>query len=188
MQARFDEDGSTVVRGLLKPEEFEHWCRKAKNFKSHTYMSDPQCPGSPAQYNGMNELHDILLPIMEEKTNIGLYKTYNYFRIYNKGTILENHTDRDACEISITLNLGGDDWEISIKNYNGDTHTTTLKPGDAMIYRGCDLEHWRPGTFQGNQLVQVFCHYVDKKGSRAWAKDDKLFRNQDGELQENDHL
>jgi hypothetical protein len=39
-------------------------------------------------------------------------------------------------------------------------------PGDAIIYRGCDIDHWRdtfeagPNSFQ----VQAFFHYIDRSG------------------------
>ena len=36
--------------------------------------------------------------------------------------------------------------------------------GDAVIYRGCDLEHWR-NMLQGGKdyrLVKVFLHYINK--------------------------
>ena len=42
-----------------------------------------------------------------------------------------------------------------------------MEPGDMLIYRGCDLEHWRE-EFKGNVCDQVFLHYSDKK-----AKDSK---------------
>jgi uncharacterized protein YceK len=42
--------------------------------------------------------------------------TYTYARVYTPGAILSRHTDRDACEISITLNLNQDTkWPIWIK-------------------------------------------------------------------------
>lgn len=183
LQTRFDEHGSVVVRGLLKPEEVEHWCRKAKNFKKYK-LNDTQSPGSPARYMGLKKLQSDMLPIIEKHTNLKLYKTYNYFRLYKDGTYLKPHIDRAACEISVTINLGGDDWEFCIKDYSGNTHTTLLKPGDGMVYRGCDLSHWRPGLFNGDELVQAFIHYVDQDGCRAWAKDDKFFRNNNGEMVE----
>ena len=38
-----------------------------------------------------------------------------------------------------------------------------LKPGDAIFYRGCKLEHWRE-PYQGNNHAQVFLHYNDNNG------------------------
>ena len=33
-----------------------------------------------------------------------------------------------------------------------------LKPGDMLIYKGLELEHWRE-PFQGTNCCQVFLHY-----------------------------
>ena len=35
-----------------------------------------------------------------------------------------------------------------------------LEPGDMLMYRGCQLEHWRD-AFEGENCVQVFLHYND---------------------------
>ena len=37
-----------------------------------------------------------------------------------------------------------------------------LKPGDMLVYRGCELEHWRT-KFKGENCGQVFLHYNNKK-------------------------
>ena len=39
-----------------------------------------------------------------------------------------------------------------------------LKPGDMLIYKGMELEHWRE-AFEGDNCIQVFLHYnqVSKK-------------------------
>ena len=41
-----------------------------------------------------------------------------------------------------------------------------LNPGDAAIYLGCEVEHWRE-EFKGDWHSQVFLHYVDKNGPYA---------------------
>ena len=46
-----------------------------------------------------------------------------------------------------------------------------LKPGDMLIYSGCDLEHWRE-EFMGKDCGQVFLHY-NKAGSKM-AKENAL--------------
>jgi hypothetical protein len=38
-----------------------------------------------------------------------------------------------------------------------------MNPGDMIIYRGCDIEHWRE-KFIGLNHAQVFMHYNDKNG------------------------
>ena len=52
---------------------------------------------------------------MEEVTGLKLYPAYTYARIYKKGDELKRHKDRFSCEISTTMNLGGDDWPIYLR-------------------------------------------------------------------------
>ena len=117
-------------------------------------------------------------PIMEQKTKLKLTPAYTYARVYKKGDILKRHKDRFSCEISTTMNLGGDDWPIYLepsgkKGKKG--VKITLKPGDMLIYRGCDLEHWRK-KFTGEECIQVFLHYNDIKtsGSEENMFDERL--------------
>ena len=49
-----------------------------------------------------------------------------------------------------------------------------MEPGDAVIYLGCEIEHWRE-EFNGDWHAQTFLHYVDKNGSnKEWVKDKRL--------------
>jgi len=104
-------------------------------------------------------------PKMEEATKLKIYPAYTYARIYKKGDELKRHKDRFSCEISTTMNLGGDDWPIYLepsgeKGMKG--IKVDLKPGDMLVYSGCELEHWRE-KFKGNECVQVFLHYNNRK-------------------------
>ena len=99
--------------------------------------------------------------------------TYTYARVYTPGAILSRHTDRDACEISITLNLNQDTkWPIWIKKPNGEEVSLDLQPGHAMLYLGCTAEHWRD-RFEGQEYSQVFLHYVRANGPKAGCFFDK---------------
>jgi hypothetical protein len=118
-----------------------------------------------------------VLPIMMKETELDLFPTYSYARIYEKSSILKRHKDRPSCEISTTLNLGGDSWPIFIEpdknkgkkindvyvSENTEGVEVVLHPGDMLIYKGNELEHWR-NTFEGNLCAQVFLHYNDANG------------------------
>ena len=112
---------------------------------------------------------------MEKATGLKLYPAYTYARIYKKGDELKRHKDRFSCEISTTMNLGGDDWPIYLEpnpkecgkpgvNIMDNTKgvKVDLKPGDMLVYSGCELEHWRE-KFKGKECVQVFLHYNNRK-------------------------
>ena len=75
------------------------------------------------------------------------------------------------------MHLGGDnEWPIYIKKPNGETVSLNLQSGDAMLYLGCDAEHWREPYF-GDRYVRVFLHYVRSRGDRNYA----FFDNKDKE-------
>ena len=94
-----------------------------------------------------------LKPIMEETTGDKLIEMYSYSRVYKNGDILYKHIDRKSCELSTTLFIGGEKWPIYLDGTKID-----LDQGDMLIYKGCELEHWRE-SFEGNNCVQVFLHY-----------------------------
>jgi len=100
--------------------------------------------------------------------------TYTYARIYKNGETLARHRDRPACEISLTLHIGGDvDWSIGIQKPSGEEVDLNLQQGDAMLYLGCTADHWRSTSFSGQNYSQVFLHYVRSNGPCAWAYFDK---------------
>jgi hypothetical protein len=153
----------------------------------HGTWEDGQVNGAYAIYadHVMETLLVKTLPVMKERTGLDLIPTYSYARVYEKGAILERHKDRPSCEISTTLNLGGDLWPIylsPIENlgipeiYGGKKGITVssnakgipinLKPGDMLIYSGCELEHWRE-PFEGDICGQVFLHYNHANGRFA---------------------
>ena len=111
-----------------------------------------------------------VLPVMQRETGLDVIPTYSYARIYKKGDILKKHKDRPSCEISTTLNLGGDPWSIFLEGEQVD-----LNVGDMLIYEGCKLEHWRE-PFEGEHCGQVFLHYNNKKGE---FKDINIFDGRD---------
>ena len=121
---------------------------------------DKQVPTAYAHYAdlAMETILDILTPKMSKLTKLDLTPTYSYARIYGKGDILHRHTDRYSCEVSTTLNLGGDMWPICLIDKNGKHKEIKLNPSDMLIYNGCELEHWRD-EFKGDICSQVFLHY-----------------------------
>ncbi len=114
-----------------------------------------------------------LCPQVEQLTGLELHPTYSFFRLYGRGDRLIRHLDRKSCEVSLSLNLGqvtDTPWPLWIAGPCG-TAAAALNPGDALLYRGIECEHWRE-TFEGEELAQVFLHYVDANGTyRDWAYD-----------------
>ena len=133
----------------------------------HGTYQDKQIPNTYSQYANM-AMETLLLkcqPGMEKATGLKLYPAYTYARIYKKGDELKRHKDRFSCEISTTMNLGGDDWPIYLEP-SGEVGKkgikVDLKQGDMLVYSGCELAHWRE-KFKGKECVQVFLHYNNRK-------------------------
>ena len=133
--------------------------------------TDEQVPNTYSHYGdiAMETLLVKIHPIMQKLTDLKLTPNYSYARIYKKGDILKRHKDRFSCEISTTLNLGGDSWPIYLEpsgkeNLKG--IKVDLEQGDMLVYKGNELEHWRE-AFEGTDCCQVFLHYnnVATKGS-----------------------
>ena len=104
-------------------------------------------------------------PIMEKTTELKLYPAYSFARLYKNGDILKRHKDRFSCEVSTTMFLGGDPWDIYLESSGKKGMKgikVDLKPGDMLVYSGCELEHWR-NKFKGKECAQVFLHYNNRK-------------------------
>ena len=139
----------------------------------HGVWNDEQVPNTYSHYGDivMETLLQEVKPVMEKHTNLKLSETYSYARIYKKGDVLARHKDRYSCEVSTTLNLGGEPWPIYL-DPTGRTGQAgievNLDPGDMLIYSGCELEHWRE-EFKGKDCGQVFLHYNKTSSKTAKA-------------------
>ena len=137
---------------------------------------DDLVPGTPTVYGDaeVDALMQDIKPLIEAHSGLKLHPTYSYARIYKKGDALAPHRDRDACEISISLNLGQEPdapWTLYIGSENA-AFAAILGAGDALLYRGTELTHWR-APYEGERLFQVFLHYVDADGPYAEEKFDR---------------
>jgi len=189
----FKKNKYTVLKSAISPElakfVYQYFLNKREVVKflfDQKYLSpfteefgiwnDDQVPNTYSHYGDivMETLLIEVKPVMEKHTGIKLSPTYSYARIYKKGDVLARHKDRGSCEISTTLNLGGESWPIYLDptGRNGQAGIEiNLSPGDMLIYSGCDLEHWRE-EFKGKNCGQVFLHY--NKSSSKTAKENYL--------------
>ena len=181
-------DNYKIVREAISKElaqfVYEYFLMKrqvARKFFDDRYISaynydwgvwnDEQVPETYSHYSdiAMETLLKGLKPLMEDETGLKLYETYSYARIYKTGDVLERHKDRYSCEVSTTLNLGGDNWPIYLEpsgKKGKDGNKISLEQGDMLIYKGCEVEHWRE-TFSGVNCAQVFLHYNDASYGEA---------------------
>lgn len=173
----FRQNGYVVVRDFIDAELARFLCSYVHTrFASRLLGSGgPAVPDSLGGYGDptFDGLLEFQRPKVEQVTGLRLHPTYSFFRLYRRGNALKRHRDRPACEISVSLNVGqlpATPWPLHVDGLCG-PHAALLAPGDALIYRGVDLAHWRE-PYEGRQLVQVFLHYVDRQGPHADQKFD----------------
>jgi hypothetical protein len=184
---RFQTDKYLRVSGFLAPELSvlaADYTLLRRTFFRQVEGEPAQVPGTHSAYGDtlMETLLLHCLPKMEGLTGLKLYPTYSYYRVYKPGDQLKKHRDRRSCEISVTVCLGyhyvTDDpdyrWGIYI-----DGKCVELEAGDAVIYKGCEVEHWRDSFIAGKDSwqSQLFLHYVDagRKGSKIFIYDTRPY-------------
>ena len=137
---------------------------------AHSKYADP----------AMETILVLLQDTMERSTGLSLFPTYSYYRVYRNGDILENHVDREACEISATVCFN---YSYNDKDYKWPIYLDNIEvfqnPGDLVIYRGCEVPHWRNSFNHKSEAWQVqgFFHYVDANGpnyNEKWDRRESL--------------
>jgi hypothetical protein len=95
--------------------------------------------------------------------------SYVYFTSYPAGSALPPHIDREQCEFSISLlvdyiptPIGASGWPLFLEhpNFPDGVVAADLAIGDAVVYRGRQLRHYRDRLSDGHQSSSVFLHYV----------------------------
>ena len=199
----FDTNGYLIIKNLCDPEKlFDsvpkergvfNW-RGSDKLDKFTYEEiETQVNGSVARYwhPQYRKIHSEIRLILERVIGRKLYNTYYYDRFYFPGQPLIKHTDRPACEISVTIHISTnikESWPIWIKTpdtfedktmkiASGENRFVHLEAGDGMVYKGCERPHWRdpmPGLLESKinkdeslYYHQIFFHYVLQDGIRA---------------------
>ena len=170
------KNGYKVIKNFLCREEMElltHYTRlkHRTNFDSFDLKQNDQ---GDTMFYGDPVTDSLLITkknLMEKETGLTLLPTYTFWRMYTYGADLKKHSDRPSCEYSVTVQINscGTKWPIFMAGKE-----LELENGDAVIYKGCDLEHWRE-EFEGDWHSQVFIHYVNKNGPhKEWFKDKRV--------------
>jgi hypothetical protein len=203
----FKDDGCEVCEGILTKEmvKFLHEYTFDKQLRFNDDGSR-ECnlvdsgPMPHGEYSDpvMTTVSLLIQQKIEEITGLELFPTYDRYRTYYPGNSLSHHVDRPACEISVTLLLdaqykGDKDyrWEIFAdpEPYRNDETVdknnlpankgigVKQNPGDALIYKGCEIPHWREEFIGevGSYHTQLFCHFIDKNGPNypKWKYDSR---------------
>lgn len=178
----FKDDEVTIHRNIIGDELLRFLQNHLVNLLDrfpYSICGDPQVPNSRAKGVDwhMENLADFLLPSIEKDTGLKLFPTYTYFREYGKGDQLFKHVDRSACEISMSLcikrNKTEPIWPLCCKTKSGEHIEALLEEGDALIYNGLNIQHWRDPLVDGTYQLNVFIHYVNQVGIHRAEKFDR---------------
>ena len=151
-----------VVKGFLDIDTANQYADRMESMKENMQFDDGQCRNSWATYGANWDLLEDSLEKMESITGLELIPTYDYCRIYSVGETLEKHSDRPACQVSVTVCLRNEKspWE-----FHWDGGSYAMEQGDAVVYHR-PLIHWRDSNPDG-MVYQSFLHYVDANGPHS---------------------
>ncbi len=140
-------------------------------------LGDEQSALRHAAYNEpvARFFHHQLAAIMSAAAGEPVKPSYVYFASYQGGAELERHTDREQCEFSITFcmdytpePLSATDWPIHLDTPQG-TVIVYQAIGDALLYRGCRVPHYRKRLWRAATSSSIFFHYVRRDFSGPLA-------------------
>lgn len=185
-------DGYAHLEGLISRPVVHEFLAHLKaslddsNVPLSGFMRDGQMLKRPAlevyayQYKPMLAFLWGLTPIMSQLTQRELLPTYSYFRVYREGDLCWVHSDRFACEHSLSLTLAYSDnkpWSFEIGRDRisqvGPVETTfkedafnevEMKVGDAVLYQGVAYRHGRVQPNPNRWSAHIFMHWVDSVG------------------------
>ena len=173
MSNQFDELGYLRIDNLWDSKELFSEVPKesgSRDYKNNLFESqENQVEGSASRYwyPQYRKIHTDVRLKLEKILKRKLYNTYYFDRFYFPGQELLLHTDRDACEISVTVHVstnltGADaDWPICLIGQDEKPVCVSLQPGDGLLYKGCELPHWRnPMPEPENKEVEYYYHQI----------------------------
>lgn len=168
MGNKLKENGYEIIRNFITIEEAEKMTLNiSEQVKSNIdVIRDTQVPDADSLYNLKSGI-ELLVNKNKEISSLvdeSLLPTYCYSRIYKNGCELTKHIDRPECEVSVTVHLDGDEkWDLYIENHEKEEVCITLNKGDAIVYLGTEMPHWR-NKYTGKSYIQTFLHYVRLDG------------------------
>jgi hypothetical protein len=92
--------------------------------------------------------------------------THAYVSAYKQGAVLRLHVDRKQCVFTLSLwidysaqSASSEPWPLWFQTDAGKV-AVTQKSGDAVLFRRCELPHWRDRPPAGSASTTLLFHYV----------------------------
>jgi hypothetical protein len=130
-------------------------------------LGDAQCD---RRYGVHNEpmarffLHQ-LAPAVSAIVGEPVTPAYSYSMSYRAGAVLAAHTDREQCEYTVSLLIESTTtndrkpWPLWLE-VAGSPVAVRQQPGDALVFAGRRLRHWRDRLPEGRTSTSLLLHYV----------------------------
>jgi hypothetical protein len=165
------DNGWAVLRGLIPPLHLgclRRWYRRAIRL-GQIALGDGQ---SSRRYACHNEpvaryFHQQLASAVSRATGRRVRPSYVYFASYQAGANLPAHVDRAQCEYTLSLLVDFTpepeleaSWPLNLSTREADIEVYQAI-GDALLYRGREIRHWRGELASECTSTSLFLHYVD---------------------------
>jgi hypothetical protein len=172
-RTQFATEGYAIVRELIPPV---HLAALRRYYGA--LLADGRLPRGDDQVAERCRLHSEPVGMFFHPQMAGLMSriagepvkpSYLYFANYPSGSVLPRHVDRQQCEFSISLLVdyspeptGPCGWPLFLEypDLPGGVVGADLGLGDAVLYRGRQLVHYRDRLPDGHQSSSLFLHYL----------------------------
>ena len=172
---RFRERRYLLVKGILPQAILEYLkAYYAILMANNRFWNDRDCPSSLSLGGdaGLDAVLEWIRPEVSRLVGFDVVPTFSYTRQYAKGEVLARHTDRAACEVSVTVSIqipkGAGPSVVHLKPPNSNETKVEMFEGDGCVYAGTEVEHWRE-RFRVGGYIQLFLHFIAKR-SRNYPK------------------
>lgn len=166
------ENGYVSVPGLIHPFHLGALRRyyRYRTRNGYYLVGDEQVRRRFAAHNeGVARfVHNQLRHAISDIAAAVLTPSYAYFVSYLSGAELEEHVDREQCDYSITACIDASPeprdespWPIKLRSGDGPV-AIHQRLGDALLYRGCRVPHFRDRLPPGFTSTSLLLHYVDE--------------------------
>jgi hypothetical protein len=166
-----------VLRGLLDPlflAALRSYFRALEE-EGHFLWTDrtgpPVTTPRKARHNDLacRFIHTQLATVLNRVTPERIKPSYCFLSMYPAKATLGRHRDREQCAWNVSMPLDARPeqprdkcWPIFIE-VAGRPHEVRLELGDAVIYRGTELWHWRDPQPARRRSTVCFFHFVDRR-------------------------
>jgi hypothetical protein len=158
--ATLARDGYAVVPGLLP----RYFAAALQRYYDDAIAQGFLFPESSYLFGHHNEavavwLHHHLAPIVARIVPEPVKPSYAFVAVYGEGAELVRHTARAQCEY--TLSVAGSDveWALHLETRGGPVEAR-LALGDAVLFKGRELPHFRAPLAGAATYTSLLFHYV----------------------------